>query len=79
MKKAIVTFGLFSIMMILTSFTTPNEISGTQNAPDVRSFGISGTQNAPDVRSFGISGTQNAPDVRNFGISGTQNAPDVRR
>lgn len=33
MKKAITTIGLFSMMMILTSFTTPSEIGGTQSAP----------------------------------------------
>ena len=44
MKKAILTFGLFSLMMVLTSFTSP-EIGGTQNAP--RQVEIGGTQNAP--------------------------------
>jgi hypothetical protein len=28
MKKAILTFGLFSMIMVLTSFTTPGEIGG---------------------------------------------------
>lgn len=28
MKKAILTFGLFSLMMVLTSFTAPVEIGG---------------------------------------------------
>ena len=58
MKKAILTFGLFSLMMILTSFTSP-EIGGTQNAPRPVSE-IGGTQNAPRPVSE-IGGTQNAP------------------
>lgn len=29
MKKAILTFGLFSLMMVLTSFTAPQEIGGS--------------------------------------------------
>jgi len=29
MKKAILTFGLFSLMMILTSFTTPETVTNT--------------------------------------------------
>ena len=28
MKKSLVIFGLFSLMMVLTSFTSPNEIGG---------------------------------------------------
>jgi len=45
MKKAVLTIGLFSMMMILTSFTSVQEIGGTQNAP--RGYDIGGTQNAP--------------------------------
>ncbi len=32
MKKSILTIGLFSLMMVLTSFTSP-EIGGAQTAP----------------------------------------------
>ena len=62
MKKAILTFGLFSLMMILTSFTNPIEIGGGQTAPRDTSgkIDIGGGQTAP--RSlFEIGGGQTAP------------------
>ena len=73
MKKAILTFGLFSLMMVLTSFTSPVEIGGTQNAPRKYTADIGGTQNAPRGL-YDIGGTQNAPR-RFYDIGGTQNAP----
>ena len=53
MKKTVLTLGLFSLMMILTSFTSP-EIGGTQSAP--RKFS---EQN--DNQVLEIGGTQSAP------------------
>ena len=50
MKKAILTFGLFSLMMVLTSFTSP-EI-GNQGAP--RQISEIGNQGAP--RQIGNQG-----------------------
>lgn len=80
MKKTVLTLGLFSLMMILTSFTSP-EIGGTQSAP--RKFTeetttnnileIGGTQSAPR-KIFEIGGTQSAPR-KIFEIGGTQSAP----
>ena len=57
MKKAILTFGLFSMIMVLTSFTSPQEIGGSQGAPKAgglnpAKFEIGGSQGAP--RSKGI-------------------------
>ena len=79
MKKTLLTLGLFSLMMILTSFTSP-EIGGTQSAPrkfaeqnDNIVFEIGGTQSAPR-RIFEIGGTQSAPR-KAFEIGGTQSAP----
>jgi len=59
MKKAILTFGLFSLMMVLTSFTSVAEIGG-QNAPRTPN-GVApiGGQNAP--RTVFEIGGQNAP------------------
>jgi hypothetical protein len=83
MKKAILTVGLFSMMMILTSFTnseavissilpTPIEIGGNQGAPRDRSIGfeIGGNQGAPRDRSIGfeIGGNQGAPRDRSIGF-----------
>jgi len=79
MKKTVLTLGLFSLMMILTSFTSP-EIGGTQSAPrkfakqnDNLTLEIGGTQSAPR-RIFEIGGTQSAPR-KIFEIGGTQSAP----
>lgn len=49
MKKAIVTFGLFSLMMVLTSFKSRSEIGDPQGAsrtPDTQRE-IGGSQGAP--------------------------------
>lgn len=58
MKKSILTIGLFSLMMVLTSFSA-SEIGGAQSAP--RSVhDIGGAQSAP--RSvYEIGGAQSAP------------------
>ena len=41
MKKAILTFGLFSMIMVLTSFTAPQEIGGqNQDKPKDKGLGV---------------------------------------
>ena len=60
MKKTILTFGLFSLMMVLTSFTSA-EI-GNQGAPQSRVSDI-GNQGAPQSRISDI-GNQGAPQSR---------------
>ena len=71
MKKFILTSGLFSLMLVLTSFTSI-EIGGTQSAPRQISE-IGGTQSAPRQISE-IGGTQSAPRQISE-IGGTQSAP----
>ncbi len=44
MKKLISTFGLLMLMMVVTSFTTPNEIGGTSSKPVLE---IGGTSSRP--------------------------------
>jgi len=46
MKKSILTIGLFSLMMILTSFTSPVEIGGGNTAPRPM-YEIGGGNTAP--------------------------------
>ena len=58
MKKAIFTIGLFSLMMVLTSFTSV-EIGG-QNVPKTDSAQPIGGQNIPRTFSNEIGG-QNIP------------------
>ena len=48
MKKSILTIGLFSLMMVLTSFTSP-EIGGNNTAPKPM-FEIGGNNTAPKPR-----------------------------
>ena len=66
MKKSILTIGLFSLMMVLTSFTSP-EIGGAQTAPKPRNmYEIGGAQTAPKPRNmYEIGGAQTAPKPRN--------------
>ena len=45
MKKSILTIGLFSLMMVLTSFTSP-EIGGSNTAPRPV-YAIGGSNTAP--------------------------------
>lgn len=48
MKKSFLTIGLFSLMMVLTSFTSP-EIGGNNTAPKPM-FEIGGNNTAPKPR-----------------------------
>ena len=81
MKKAILTFGLLSLMMVLTSFTTPIEIGGpgNQGAPRELNKEIGGPGNQGAPRGFastieiGGPGNQGAP--REIGGPGNQGAP----
>ena len=58
MKKAILTCGLFSLMMILTSFTSP-EIGGNGNQASQRLTDIGGNGNQASQRLTDIGGNGN--------------------
>lgn len=80
MKKAILTFGLFSLMMILTSFTSPSEIGG-QSVPGGKplQFEIGGQKVPEDKNPLGIGG-QSIPGSKKplqFEIGG-QSVPGSR-
>jgi hypothetical protein len=88
MKKAILTFGLFSMMMILTSFTSPiggDDIGGPGNQgaprPTDKEIGGPGNQGAPRgyaTVEIGGPGNQGAPrtlDKEIGGGPGNQGAP----
>lgn len=84
MKKAILTFGLFSMIMVLTSFTSPQEIGGS-SAPDPRKptpvmSEIGGSSApVPQPKGMGITdiGGSSAPKPRNLGVTeiGGSSAP----
>ncbi|GEC78461.1 hypothetical protein B0A61_10765 [Flavobacterium aquatile LMG 4008 = ATCC 11947] len=66
MKKSLVIFSLFSLMMVLTSFTAPTEIGGRSQVP---SFEIGGRSQVP---SFEIGGRSQVPS---FEIGGRSQVP----
>ena len=63
MKKTILTFGLFSLMMVLTSFTSP-EIGG-QSTPRNRASKEIGGQSTPRNKGISEIGGQSTPRNRN--------------
>ncbi len=80
MKKAILTFGLFSLMMVLTSFTSASDIGG-QKVPESSNrpfFEIGGQRVPGDKNPLGIGG-QKVPESSNkpftFDIGG-QKVPE---
>lgn len=44
MKKAILTIGLFSLVMVLTSFTSNEEVTSTTNDSEAQVFKIENTK-----------------------------------
>jgi hypothetical protein len=67
MKKAILTFGLFSLVMILTSFTTP-ETSTINRAAD---GGTGGTVRLDRAADGGTGGTVRLDRAADGGTGGT--------
>ena len=73
MKKSILTIGLFSLMMILTSFTTSetsnndtniNIVGGTSVRNDVKVDIVGGTSVRNDVKVDIVGGTSVRNDVK---------------
>lgn len=90
MKKAILTLGIFSMMLVLTSFTSPQEIGGNQTTPappgkqvgGIYEIGGNQTTPAPPAKDLtaDIGGNQTTPKppVKNtniYEIGGTQTTP----
>lgn len=57
MKKTVLTLGLFSLMMILTSFTSP-EIGGQESRGSRRIVEIGGQESRGSRRIFEIGGQE---------------------
>jgi hypothetical protein len=72
MKKAILTLGLFSMMLVLTSFTSPNEIGGQRVPGDSSPYKLQiGGQRVPgDANPLGIGGQRVPGDANPLGIGG---------
>ena len=75
MKKAILTFGLLSLVMILTSFTAPETtkviVNSNTTIQAVGSGGAGGTVRLDAVGSGGAGGTVRLDAVGSGGAGGT--------
>jgi hypothetical protein len=60
MKKSILTIGLFSLVMVLTSFTTPETTTTKLTADNNGAVEINGAQSAGGNRKVDINGAQSA-------------------
>jgi len=58
MKKSLIIFGLFSLMMVLTSFTSP--IGGGRNSGGEIAYEIGGGRNSGGEIAFEIGGGRNS-------------------
>ena len=55
MKKLATTIGLFTLMLIVTSFTTPNEVGGERSKP------ILHMENVMSQTTFEVGGERSKP------------------
>ena len=86
MKKAILTIGLFSLVMVLTSFTTPEtdisiddkksnlEINGAQSAGGNKKLDINGAQSAGGNKKLDFIDVQLSGASQKLDINGAQSA-----
>jgi len=72
MKKAILTFGLFSLVMILTSFTTPETTKVTVN--NNTTVEAAGAQSAGGNVRLDAAGAQSAGGNVRLDAAGAQSA-----
>jgi hypothetical protein len=78
MKKAILTISLFSLVMILTSFTTPETGNNDKNTVSVRGSQATGGNMKLDVRGSQATGGNMKLDVRGSQATGGNMKLDVR-
>ncbi|MEM0576263.1 3-oxoacyl-ACP reductase [Flavobacterium polysaccharolyticum] len=72
MKKAILTTGLFTLVMGLTSFTTPKQ--KTTIDKEINLLDINGSQSAGGNKKVDINGSQSAGGNKKVDINGSQSA-----
>jgi len=74
MKKAILTIGLFSLVMILTSFTTPETVTKLNNnnttSIDYAGSGAAGGNQKLDYAGSGAAGGNQKLDYAGSGAAG---------
>ncbi len=82
MKKAILTIGLFSLVMILTSFTTPetsnvSKIENNNTSVDLVGSGSAGGNKKVDLVGSGSAGGNKKVDLVGSGSAGGNKKVDL--
>ena len=77
MKRAILTFGLFSLVMVLTSFTTPETTLLVDN--DITTIQASGSGSAGGSKRLDASGSGSAGGSKRLDASGSGSAGGSKR
>lgn len=72
MKKTILTIGLFTLVMGLTSFTTPEQKTTIEKGTNL--LYINGSQSAGGNKKVDINGSQSAGGNKKVDINGSQSA-----
>ncbi len=78
MKKSILTIGLFSLVMILTSFTTP-ETSTKSTVGDNAILNIDGSNSVGGNRKVDIDGSNSVGGNRKVDIDGSNSVGGNRK
>jgi hypothetical protein len=78
MKKSILTIGLFSLVMILTSFTTPETNTVTRTNIDT-TIGLAGSASAGQNRKMDLAGSASAGQNRKMDLAGSASAGQNRK
>jgi hypothetical protein len=78
MKKAILTISLFSLVMILTSFTTPETSNNDINISNSTASQATGDNLKLDIRGAQASGGNVKVDIRGAQASGGNVKVDIR-
>ena len=71
MKNAILNIGLFTLVMVLTSFTTPEQKATIEKGTTTE---INGAQSAGGNKKVDINGAQSAGGNKKVDINGAQSA-----
>lgn len=79
MKKAIFTIGLFSIVLVLTSFTTPESTTTKITDSNNGAVEINGSQSVGGNRKVDINGSQSVGGNRKVDINGSQSVGGNRK
>ncbi|MGZ9677031.1 3-oxoacyl-ACP reductase [Flavobacterium sp. GNP001] len=74
MKKAILVSGLFSLVMVLTSFTSNAEVSNLSEIEKNGTIELTGNQSAGGNKKLDLTGNQSAGGNKKLDLTGNQSA-----